>query len=379
MTMRSQQIQGTRELSRPTQSKKAIQERLDELKLKYGDWAYDIPLPHGIWTRGNLQKPHTRLKRIVQIANDLSTKPLSECRVLDLGCLDGIFSIEFALHGATTVGVEIREANIQKALFCKEVLELDNLDFRQDDVRNVSLESYGKFDVIVCSGILYHLPAFDAINLIKRMFEMGNRVVIIDTHVSLSPEEEILFEDNKYWGDHYREHPADAALEEKAKRLWSSIDNETSFWFTRSSLINIISKTGFFSVYECFTPTNFIPTINFRNSGITAHDRCTFVAIKDNDCTINTSPATNKLWQAWPEHSLSYTYQKTTSKSEQAARIEELSRQHAEIINSKAWKLAMLLRKLRIALIPPGSTREKVARFLLRPVLRPTPKEGQRK
>ena len=31
--------------------------------------------------------------------NDLSKKLLSECRLLDLGCLDGIFSFEFALHG----------------------------------------------------------------------------------------------------------------------------------------------------------------------------------------------------------------------------------------------------------------------------------------
>ena len=365
-------------LSQPLQSKEAIQQRLEELRLKYGDWAYDIPLPHEIWTGGNLQKPHTRLKRILQIANDLSNKPLSACRVLDLGCLDGLFSIEFALHGATTVGVEIREANIQKALFCKEVLALDNLDFRQDDVRNVSLESYGKFDVIICSGILYHLPAFDAIDLVRKMFEMANRVVIIDTHVSLFPEEEIRFENDNYWGDSYREHSDGAPAEEKLKRLWSSIDNETSFWFTRPSLVNIISKAGFSSVYECFVPPTFIPSINFQNAGIRAHDRCTFVAIKDKYFELNTSPAANNLWQEWPEHSLSYAHEKTASKSEKPAQLEELSRQHAEIINSKAWKFVMVLRRMRIAFIPPGSTREKLARFLLRPVLRYIQKEGQR-
>jgi 2-polyprenyl-3-methyl-5-hydroxy-6-metoxy-1,4-benzoquinol methylase len=155
-------------LGKPLQSREAIQQHPDELKLKYGDWAYDIPLPHDIWTGANLQKPHTRLKRIFQIANDLCNKPLSACLVLNLGCRDGISSIECALHGAATIGVEMREANIQKAQFCQEVLGLNNVEFCQDDVRNISLESYGTFDVILCSGIVDHLPAPDAINLIRR-------------------------------------------------------------------------------------------------------------------------------------------------------------------------------------------------------------------
>lgn len=365
-------------ISGPRQSKEAIQQGLDELKRKYGDWAYDIPLPYGIWTGGNLQKPHTRLKRILQIASDLSNKPLSDCRVLDLGCLDGIFSIEFALHGARTIGVEIREANIQKALFCKEVLGIDNLDFRQDDVRNVSLESYGTFDVIICSGILYHLPAIDAIDLIRKMFEMATRVVIIDTHVSLFPEREIRFEDSSYWGASYREHSASASEEEKAKRLWASIDNESSFWFTRPSLVNLISKTGFSSVYECFVPPTFIPSMNFQYAGIRAHDRCTFVAIKDLTCELNTSPAANKLWQEWPELSLSYAPATMTSKPEKQEQMEELSHKYAEIINSKAWKFLMVLRQMRIAFVPPGSTREKFAQILLKPFLRYSQKEDQK-
>jgi len=365
-------------LSEPLQSKEAIEQRLDELKLQYGDWAYDIPLPYGIWTRGNLQKPHTRLKRIVQIANDLSNKPLSACRVLDLGCLDGMFSIEFALQGATTVGVEIREANIQKALFSKEVLRLGNLDFRQDDVRNVSVESYGKFDVIVCSGILYHLPALDAIDLIRKMYEMTTRVVIIDTHISLFPEEEIRLENHSYWGDSYREHSADASMQDKANRLWASIDNETSFWFTRPSLLNLISSTGFSCVYECFVPSSFLPSMHFQSFGIRAHDRCTFVAVKDHECELHTAPASNKLHQEWPEDSLAYAPPKEASKPAQLAQYEELSRQHADIINSKAWKLVLGLRRMRVAWFPPGSTRERLARFLLKPILSYFEKESER-
>ncbi|MEO7839398.1 MAG: class I SAM-dependent methyltransferase [Anaerolineales bacterium] len=285
------------------QSKESIQQELDELKNKYGDWTYDIPLPFNIWTRGNRQIPHTRLRRIVQIVKDLSGKPLNECRILDLGCLDGIFSIEFALHGAYTIGVEIREANLKKAIFCKEILELNNLDFRQDDVRNLSLESYGKFDFIICSGILYHLPAADAINLIQNMFEIVNRGVVIDTHVALIPKECFLYDSDKYWGISYREYPDDATPEKIAKFLLASAVNPISFWFTRPSLINILSKAGFSSVYECFIPAH----LNFGRLGIESKERCTFVALKDDICEIKTSPSANGFQEKWPEYSLAYT------------------------------------------------------------------------
>ncbi len=287
-------------------SEELIRQGLDELRREYGDWTFDIPLPFGIWTGGNLRIPHTRLRRIVQAVSDLSKKPLSECRILDLGCLDGIFSIEFAQHGAQTVGVDVREANIKKAIFCREVLGLENLDFRRDDVRNISLEAYGEFDGIICSGILYHLPAADAIRLVKTMFAMVDRVVVVDTHVSLIPKERCLDGANEYWGATYREYGDNVTSETIEKSLWASAGNLTSFWFTRSSLVNILSKAGFTSIYECFVPVHIQPRVNFEEAGIHAHDRCTFVALKGDLCQIITSPTANDFEQAWPEHSLSY-------------------------------------------------------------------------
>lgn len=283
-------------------TREELERALERLKTQYGEWAYDIPLPFDLWTRGNLGVPHTRLRRVVQIVSDLSEKPLAECRVLDLGCLDGIFSIEFAKHGCRTVGVEIREANIRKAVFCAEALGLRNLEFRQDDVRNLSLESYGRFDAIVCSGILYHLPAGDALALIDRMFAMVTRVVVLDTHVALEPVERFVRGDEEYWGRVFREHADNATPDEKARALWASADNPTSFWFTRPSLVNALSGAGFSSVYECFVPAH----LNFGQPGLEHRDRCTFVALKEGPCRIETSPSANTVSEQWPEDSLSY-------------------------------------------------------------------------
>ena len=263
-----------------------------------------FPTVYGL--SGNQGIPHTRLKRIVQVVNDLSLKPISECRILDLGSNDGMFSIEFALHGANTIGVEIREANIKKAIFCKEVLGLNNLEFRQDDIRKVSVDSYGNFDVIVCSGVFYHLPAIDAVNLVNTMYKMVNRLLVLDVRVSFEPKERIVYEGNEYWGTTFREHPENATAEEKAKRLYYSPDNTTSFWFTRPSLINMLSKAGFSSIYECFTPVH----KNFGKPGIHHPDHMTFVAVKSEICELKTSPVANGLQENWPERSLTYAPEK---------------------------------------------------------------------
>ena len=38
-------------------TKEAIEGGIREIKQKFGDWASDIPLPHGVWTNGNQKIP----------------------------------------------------------------------------------------------------------------------------------------------------------------------------------------------------------------------------------------------------------------------------------------------------------------------------------
>ena len=272
------------------QSKEAIETGLADIISKYGKFSFDIPLPFGIWTNGNLQHAHTRLKRIIQASSDLVGKPLSECSVLDLGCLDGMFTIEFALHGAKAVGVEVRESHVKKAMFCKEILELSNLTFVQDDARNISKEALGSFDIIVCSGLLYHLTAEDAIGLVEKMYSMTNRLLIIDTQIGLIPEIKVTKNGEDYYGVEYIEHSDADTQDKKSKKLWASWDNAKSFWFTRPSLTNLLKKVGFSSIHESYIPGEF----EYR-------DRVTFVSVKGTVKELFTSPAVNSLSVSFPE------------------------------------------------------------------------------
>ncbi len=254
----------------------------EEVVAKHGPWsAMSIRLPDGRDTR----EPAVdhRLKRLVQCAADMVGKPLSQCRVLDLACLEGHYGIEFALQGAHVVCVEIREANLAKTAFVVDALGLqDRCRVVQDDVRNLNKAQYGSFDVIVCSGILYHLPGADVAQLMQRMGDCCQGVCLIDTYVAMRETDSVTIDGQRHGGLVYAEHDEKATTQQKLKDLWASVDNHASFWFTASGVVNFLADVGFTSCTEVLLPTH---------PDLTA-DRRTFAAVKGVPVVIRSSPAT---------------------------------------------------------------------------------------
>jgi SAM-dependent methyltransferase len=191
--------------------------------------------------------------------SDLTKKPISELCILDLASLEGQFSFEFASRGATVTGIEGRQSNIEKALTLGEKLKLP-VTFIKDDVRNLSAQRYGNFDVVLSLGILYHLDGPDILPFLKAIYEICRDFVVVDTHVALRPEERF----GEYWGWYFSE----PALEEG--NPWASIGNTRSFWLTRPSLVNALADAGFTSVME----------VHFPTMNDIAADRVTVVAFK---------------------------------------------------------------------------------------------------
>ena len=295
-------------------TRSGLKQEMDGVIDRYGEWtAMSIRIAEGLNTL-EPQNPDDRLARLVQLASDLSHKPLAETRVLDLACLEGHYAIEFGLQGAEVVGIEVREANLAKARFAKEALGLDRVSFVQDDVRNLSLEKYGQFDIVICSGILYHLDTPDVFEFVEHIAGVTTGLALIDTHISLSDRVSFDYKGSRYWGCYYSEHNPKATTEEREQSLWASIDNTRSVWLTRPSLYNLLTKLGFSSVLECHVPTMLDVSL----------DRVTFAAVKGARAPIHSSPATSaQPARMWPEHRTQAFYQPPTGWKELRRRVKE--------------------------------------------------------
>jgi hypothetical protein len=272
-----------------------IREGKAAIETQFGPWTADnIPLAHGIDTNPQRACPHLLLRRVIQAIADLSVKPWEQLRILDLGSLEGIYALEFASHGAQVVGIEGRESNNAHARFAADALGLTNVEFITDDVRSLCQEKYGTFDVVFCSGILYHLPGSDACRFLSSIAEVCKRLTIIDTHVGLSADNLVSWQGHDYFGFLYKEHSPEDSPAVKAGRKWSSLDNETSFWFTKPSLLNLLRDVGFSSAFEVLSPKGFADY----------SDRLTFAAIIRERQPSRMSPELAITSEPdWPEHS----------------------------------------------------------------------------
>jgi SAM-dependent methyltransferase len=222
---------------------------------RYGPWtAHNIRLAEGVYTVG---PGHTgnedAVQRVTQVVSDLVQAPLAELRVLDLGALEGQYALELAQRGARVVAIEGRQASVEKSEFAKRALALDNIEFELGDVRDVSKETHGEFDVVLCLGLLYHLDAADVFPFLRAIADMCTNVLVLETRVSLSARETHDFEGRSYHGSSFAE-PATSAEGTDTETLWASLDNPRSFMFTRPSLFNALRRLGFTSAYECAIP-----------------------------------------------------------------------------------------------------------------------------
>lgn len=224
---------------------------------QHGPWtAANFELSPGTYTiRNGIVRDEVKLRRLIQLLSDLSRKPLNTLRILDLACLEGLYAVELALHGATVVANDIRLRNVAITAFVKEMLGAERLEIRHDDVRNLSKARYGEFDVVLCQGILYHLDTPASFALLENIHDVCTGFVVIDTHYATKGTEFRSFRGQQYRGSVTTEHSPGSSAEQKMTKLWASIDNEESFWFCRDSLYNLLADIGFSSVFECHWPS----------------------------------------------------------------------------------------------------------------------------
>ena len=196
-------------------------------------------------------------------AEDLAAgivRPRREADEVHLGALEGGLSFEMAREGWDATGVEGRADNFRKASLIASYYALPNLRFVHKDVKELSPERDGTFDVILCCGLLYHLdePVAHLRQLESLLAPQG--LLFLDTHVA--PDEHavryatheaslsgpVTFRDGEHEYDgRWWSEPSAGDLKE---RMWSAISNARSIIldssaFTRSATRASASSEGF--------------------------------------------------------------------------------------------------------------------------------------
>ncbi len=268
-----------------------IARRRDEIVAIHGPWrVHDLQLARNVTTMsegGGGQS--TRVRRAVQNISDLSASRLKGLRILDLGCGEGGFALEFGKQGAEVVAIEGRPALAEKAEFAREALGLRHVSIVRGDVRSLCAEDYGFFDVVLALGILDRLDAPAVFDVTKRVGSVCKGFALIEARLAARTRATHVFDGIAFRGAPQREHAAAASRAQRLASTDRSLDNERSFLLTRASMLSLLERSGFSSIAEALDPA-------------AAKDSPWFAAFKGRRVALLSAPQVNAVFPpGWGE------------------------------------------------------------------------------
>ena len=153
--------------------------------------------------------------------------------ILELGALEGAHTFLLAERPGVrrVLALEGREANLRKARFVQELLQIPNVEFAQANLEHADLAKFGKFDAVFCSGLLYHLP--EPWKLIEQLPAVAP-VLFIWTQYA--PENEATDIGRGWRGKIHVEGGPDEPLSGMSR---------TSTWLTLPSLREVLAASGY--------------------------------------------------------------------------------------------------------------------------------------
>lgn len=211
--------------------------------------AHRIELAPGIETTVAGVPPRDDIRS--QLVIDACGGSLDGRTVVDLGCLEGGFTLAFARAGAAhALGIEARERSVQRCELARTLLGVDNATFVNADIKD-ELGHHDPFDVVFATGILYHVA--DPAGFLKTMRSACAHVALVDTHIAradeathdCSPMVERESHGVTYRGRMFPEYPPDVSDDAKEAMAWAAYSDADAFWPLEEDLVQMMHDAGF--------------------------------------------------------------------------------------------------------------------------------------
>jgi SAM-dependent methyltransferase len=243
------------QVAAPTAGSRATEEWWELLPFS----THRIELADGLYSASSGVDPSVDVR--TRILVDECGGELGDVSIVDLGCLEGGFTLELARRGAKlAVGIEAREISVRRCELARSLLGLGNAEFVLGDVVAQLPRLTDGFDVVLNTGLLYHLD--DPAGFLATARRACRRFMLLDTHVAhehrardgCSPDVISVERDGRrYRGRTFAEFDEATPAGERERLLWAAWSNPTSFWPLESELVRMLGDAGFTSV-EKFEP-----------------------------------------------------------------------------------------------------------------------------
>lgn len=171
-------------------------------------WFHQIDLGNGIITPGR-----TSLKELNALADTIFDKSLTNKTVLDIGCYNGFFSFEAHRRGAkrvlaTDFFIWQYDPRCYEAFEIARAFVAPEIEDRVIDIADLNTESVGVFDLVLFSGVFYHLR--NPFLALEQIAKLANETLVVETHLDaleierpamiFYPTTELNNDPSNWWG-----------------------------------------------------------------------------------------------------------------------------------------------------------------------------------
>ncbi len=113
-------------------------------------WHHDFEIIPGVRTRGSYDP--SGMWRELELPEDMTGITMA-----DVGASNGFFSFEAYRHGAQVTAFDFRHKDNSGFGLAQYINGLSDIEHHQANVLDISHAQYGKFDVVLALGLLYHI------------------------------------------------------------------------------------------------------------------------------------------------------------------------------------------------------------------------------